>query len=73
MNTPKIEKGIPLPKVKIPGRPTSTPYINEMEVDDSVFVEDRVTANRLRANMSNRGWLPALRKIDGGFRVWRVE
>ena len=72
MNIPKIEKGIPLPKAKN-GRPTSTPYIDEMEVDDSVFVKDRVTANRLRANMSNRGWLPAIRKIDGGFRVWRIE
>ena len=68
----QIDKNIPLAKVKN-GRKTSTPYVDQMEVGDSVFVEDRVTANRIRANMSNRGWLPALRKIDGGFRVWRIK
>ena len=68
----QIDKNIPLAKVKN-GRKTSTPYVDQMEVGDSVFVGDRVTANRIRANMSNREWLPALRKIDGGFRVWRIK
>ncbi len=67
-----IDKNIPLAKVKL-GRKTSTPYINEMEVGDSVLFEDRKTANRLRNNMHNRGMLPAIRKVDGGFRVWRME
>lgn len=68
----QIDKNIPLAKAKF-GRKTSTPYMNEMEVGDSVLFEDRVIANRLRSNMQNIGMLPAIRKVEDGFRVWRIK
>ena len=68
----QIDKNIPLAKAKL-GRKTSTPYMNEMEVGDSVLFEDRVIANRLRSNMQNIGMLPAIRKVEDGFRVWKMK
>ncbi|MDA8654976.1 hypothetical protein N9M50_07655 [Alphaproteobacteria bacterium] len=67
-----IDKNIPLPKAKA-GKKSKPRFFDDMEVGDSVFFEDRVMAYRLRGSLHNSGMRPAIREVDGGFRVWRMK
>lgn len=70
----EVEKGVPLTKAA-----TTTKYPwAEMEPGDSFFVEgggDRrsVVSSVASARGRRTGEKYTIRKVDGGFRVWRVE
>lgn len=71
MSDLSIEKGVPIPKRE--GWSKYSKTIREMEVGDSVFVTQQkeacnfhTTSYRLNVRMSSR-------KVDGGWRVWRVK
>lgn len=74
-----IEKNVPIPE-PLPGRggrPPKYPF-REMEVGDSFFFAGTPkTAKRLYVSASkfgkrnNRRY--AVRSVEGGYRVWRVE
>ena len=75
--TIEIEKGVPLPKrSRGPGRPRSGKYpFQQMEVGDS-FLISNVASNSV-ACISGRwakrtGFKFSQRKVEGGYRVWRV-
>jgi hypothetical protein len=63
----KIEKGVLLAKSKYPFR--------QMEIGDSFFVENG-NGRILRPAASNAGLAAGrkytVRKVDGGYRVWRT-
>jgi len=72
----KIEKGIPIP---IPagrqGAQRKNPF-DEMEIGDSFLVaEEKIRTVRSLASFAKKksGMKVATRKVDGGFRVWRIE
>lgn len=68
----KIERGIPLP----PASKARKYSFDEMEVGDSVFFEDvslrRKFYNAAKAMGKRHGYKFSSRKVDGGFRIWRV-
>ena len=70
----EIEKGIEIPKVVRDAKPCKYPW-NTMEITDSFFVEKE--ARKMSSLVSNAGkrWGKkfAVRTVDGGARVWRVE
>jgi hypothetical protein len=74
----KIDKGIPMP---VPtGSPCKYPF-KDMVVGDSFLVPEadaknlhariQSRANHLRASI--RGYKLAVRRVDGGRRVWRIS
>jgi len=44
-----------------------------MEPGDSVLCDKQTLATSYRNRGHARGWKMAVRKIEGGWRVWRVE
>lgn len=73
----EVESGVPISEAK-PGRPKLIPY-DEMDVGDSVLIECRGTRDERSRIMSSirhqkikHGGDFAVRKVDGGFRVWRT-
>ena len=70
----KIEKGIPIPAGQ-QGAPRKYPF-DEMEIGDSFLVaEEKIRSVRALASLAKKknGMKVATRKVDGGFRVWRIE
>jgi hypothetical protein len=72
----KIEKGIPIPDSRGGGDRNKYPF-GKMEVGDSVFF-DGVKSNErpiiaARAYGRAHGLKFAVRIMDGGARIWRVE
>lgn len=74
-----IEKGVPLPIHWGRGAPAKYPF-NSMEVGDSFFVAGGTrerNALRTAASWAGKRATPrkryAIRKVDGGYRCWRVE
>ena len=78
--THEIEKGIPLPP---PDRkfPTNNKYnFAKMEIGDSIFdpllpgqPRSRIVAAACAWNTHNKPKKLASRKVEGGYRVWRVK
>ena len=67
----KIEKNIPVPE-----RNKARAVASEMNVEDSVFFEGakgRSQGCNLLANLKKLGLQGICRKVEGGFRVWRVK
>lgn len=79
MSLYQIEKDRPLPApIRTPGRPLTYPW-PDLEVGDSFFIgPDREKAKSASAAgckwASNRGLGHkfARRKVEGGYRIWRV-
>ena len=67
----KIEKNIPMPE-----RNKIRAVASKMDVGDSVFFEGqqgRSQGCNLLANLKKLGLQGICRKVEGGFRVWRVK
>ena len=64
----KIDKGIPYP-----ARKAKYPF-NEMDVGDSFFIEAGFDAARSSSAVfgSRNNKKFSFRKVDGGFRCWRI-
>ncbi len=68
----RIEKGIPAPDDG--GRRRLRDTIKNMENGDSVFFNDLGKARSFYATMTKSYGLHATcRKIEGGYRVWKLE
>lgn len=68
-----IEKGIPIPTGWEGGLKRT---LNSMEIGDSAFIDEklyksvRVTASKLK---SEKGMGYLTRRVDGGWRIWRIK
>jgi hypothetical protein len=75
MNTPTIDKHIPLPKPVGVGSPSKYPY-RSMNVGDSFLYPKGVgiVAARSSANhaASRTNWKFSLRQTEQGIRCWRI-
>ena len=67
----KIEKGVPLPDIKLPRKWAN--LLKQMVIGDSVLVGTRndTTAFHMAAKALNMK--SVARAVEGGFRVWRVK
>jgi hypothetical protein len=72
-----IEKNIPIPESRKPGRSADKYVIfSEMTVGDSVMVtgvKSASVAHQARAIGKDAGWKFIVRPVEGGVRVWRVK
>lgn len=74
--TIQIDKGIPIPK-RNAGRPRGSKYpYQDMEIGDSIFLP--VTTSGSASATTNHwkkqsGFTFSQRKVEGGYRAWRVS
>ncbi len=66
-----IEKGIPIPPKKYHGGPKRGPG-HAMEIGDSILFATRKEANNVAVALGRAGKKGSQRKVDGGWRVWRI-
>lgn len=64
----KIDKGVPVP----PKRSKYRDLIEQMAESDSILFETEVHALAMRSAMTNLGISSCMRKVHGGWRVWRL-
>jgi hypothetical protein len=67
----KIEKNIPVPE-----RNKIRTIASKMNVEDSVFFEGpkgRSQGCNLLAHIKKLGFQGTFRKVEGGYRVWRIK
>jgi hypothetical protein len=64
-----IERGIPIPPRK------NISILSKMEVGDSVLMKicENTVYTKIRRAVQDSGYKFTTRKMDGGYRVWRVE
>jgi len=67
----KIEKNIPITKQYRKG--IWKDLINNMEIGDSVLIENRGAASSLAAVMKKHGYRPVTRTDGKKIRVWKTE
>ena len=69
----KVDTGIDVPDSR-----TKYPF-SDMEVGDSILFEDKKTAESARvaslrfARTHREEWAFSLRKVDNGWRLWRIK
>lgn len=70
----KIESGIPIPdKITSKGRPARIADASAaMNVGDSIFFKKMSAAYYASMKLRKIGKRPSVRRVEGGFRVWRV-
>lgn len=73
--TPTIEKNIPVPLGKHNGK---WAFVGEMEVGDSVFLDDEFTTQtRWLGQSAVKRKYPertfTSRSVEGGIRIWRIK
>lgn len=66
----KIESGIPLPNLR---DPRFLKIAKEMRGGDSVLCKTASDAESLKFAIRKTGHKASQRKMDGGWRVWRME
>ena len=71
----KIESGIPIPKGGIGGKKGESKYpFKQMQIGDSFFILfKKKTFTSPCAYARQTGTKFTVRKIDDGFRVWRIK
>ena len=68
----QIDKNIPLPPKRHAIRSKAVAFVDTMEAGDSVLFDDVLDANRLRDALRYRGLKYTTRKMNDGWRVWRL-
>jgi hypothetical protein len=68
----QIEKGIPIPQSGSRTHARKYPF-DEMEIGDSVLVEDDRVYSAVSVYSKRNGKKYATRKVEGGIRVWRIK
>lgn len=68
----KLEKGVRIPRANEINAPI-TRILRDMKVGDSVLVETKKEAVSLRVILGRLGFKVTRRKVDEGFRTWRVK
>jgi hypothetical protein len=69
---PKIERGIPMPAGASP-RGLWGRIAAQMQAGDSVLCPMETNAKTIGGALKKLGHKYSTRKVDGGWRVWRVE
>ena len=73
----KIEKGIPI--AGIPRKEHSKYPFKDMKINDSFFISDKdITRIKLQSavayySLKHLEWKSTVRKVEGGYRVWRIS
>lgn len=68
----KIERGIPVAKA-YGSRSIYRKTAEQMQEGDSVLCDSESGAGGLRAYLLRMGFKAATRKVEGGWRVWKLE
>lgn len=68
----KIDKNVPVPPMKGKPRTTVGKLVRDMQTGDSIPCESEQEKEAVRSCMVHVGYKYATRKVDGGWRVWRV-
>lgn len=66
----KIEKNVPLPNKGVAGKNN---FIQEMEIGDSVFCENKYKKDTIRYAFHYRGIKYISRREGTGWRIWRAS
>jgi hypothetical protein len=64
-----VEKNVPVP----PKKPSKWSGTEDMEIGDSVLVPSHVDSISLQSYCRRKGVRCTSRKVEGGYRVWRIE
>lgn len=73
MSNISIEKGVPIPAFKSAGWGKFGKTVHEMEVGDSVLVTGQNDVCNLQTQGRRLGLRMSSRKVEGGWRVWRIK
>lgn len=68
MTAYKIEKNVERPQWR--GKMN---FVDEMNIGESIFVLDQKEMDSIRFALRHRGKRASCRKMDGGYRIWRVS
>jgi hypothetical protein len=68
----KIDLDVPLPNPRTAANPTLDKAASQMTVGASIFFETNREAQQLARALLRRNRKYAVRKVDGGFRCWRL-
>ena len=68
----KIDKNIPIPDRRA-GKPRKYGIVDNMEVGDSIFTSSRSEISGLYNRSKYLGYVPVIRKLHNGFRIWRTK
>lgn len=68
-----IEKNIPIPEPRTNGRTGWAAVAGKMEVGDSVLCNNEKDRGSLYNALVYRRFRVASRKLDNGYRVWRIS
>lgn len=67
-----IEKGVPIPR-PYRARTETSRLVGEMQPGDSLLVDTEDAGRNVKYMGKYRGFKMTMRKMEGGWRVWRVE
>ena len=68
-----IEDNIPMPTKKRGRKGHIDILTDNMEVGDSVLLDDNNRANNIRRALTNKNFGAVVRTVKGGWRVWKLE
>ena len=68
-----VEDNIPMPTKKRGRKGHIDILTDNMEVGDSVLLDDNYRANNIRRALTNKNFGAVVRTVKGGWRVWKLE
>ncbi len=68
-----VEDGIPMPTKKRGRRGHIDILTDNMEVGDSVLLDDYYRANNIGRSLRSKNFNAVVRTVEGGYRVWKLE
>ena len=68
-----VEDNIPMPTKKRGRKGHIDILTDNMEVGDSVLLDDNNRANNIRRALTNKNFGAVVRTVKGGWRVWKLE
>lgn len=68
-----IEDNIPMPTKKRGRKGHIDILTDNMEVGDSVLLDDATRANNIRRSLTNKNFNAVVRTVEGGYRVWKLK
>lgn len=69
----KVEEGVPIPRMQSCRQSSFSRIANKMKEGDSVLCDSETDASKVRLALYGFGGRAVVRKVEGGWRVWRVS